>query len=139
MLQVGLFIFILTITSFHNHALIKSADKRLEKANEMVNTLARSCDSLAKVNVEIKDLALSVKKDYIRQLEEMRKIHDMEIKELATNRDDYKQAYTALLERYNELDKALIDGYKKIQESHFRTIHDMAVKPTINNNNLSDK
>lgn len=98
--------------------LMTSADKRLAMANEMVLKLAGSADKLSESLIHLKEMMVHLEEAYTSR-------NDMLVK----NRDEYRQAYEALLKRYNELtaDK------DKLADDMFNTLRELAGRPTITN------
>lgn len=124
------FLAVTCVSLMQNHFLLKSADKRLNKANEMVVTLAHSADNLAESVSHLKDMMVHLENVYTQRT-------DMVIK----NRDEFKDAYQALLKNYKEKEEQIRDMQErqtqqniKYAEEVFRTIQEMARKTTITNN-----
>ena len=116
-----------------NHFLLKSADKRLNKANEMVITLAHSADQLSSSISELKDMMVHLETVYTSR-------NDMLIK----NRDDFKDSYIKLLKKYEIQEQEIKELQKLSQQQNLRfadeilhTIQEIARKPTITNNPIS--
>lgn len=126
-IQVVMFIFLMTVVSIHNRTLIKSADKRLEKANEMVLRLAGSADKLSETVSSMKELMITIEKTYTNQLEATKK-----------NRDEFRDSYIKLLHKYEMLEARIIDDYEKEKDRAFGAIREMAKKPTISNSNTTN-
>lgn len=108
---------------------LKAADKRLEKANEMVLTLAHSADALASSISELKDMMIHLEQAYTK-----------ENAVIVQSRVEYREAYKKLLNRYEELQRSYdsiqqdtMMKYAKYSEDMFNTVKEMARKPTINN------
>lgn len=123
------------VSLMQNHFLLKSADKRLNKANEMVVTLAHSADNLSESVSHLKDMMVHLEQVYTART-------DMVIK----NRDEFKDAYTKLLNRYEEKEKQIQEMQEDLQKQNlmyaneiFRTIQEIAKKPTITNNPITTK
>lgn len=122
------FVIMLAIMSAYNHLLLKSADKRLSKANEMVLTLAHSADKLSESVSQMKELSICLKNNYEQRLSE-----------LEHNRDDLRDAYTKLLHKYENLNDRIINNYDKMKDESFHAMREMATKPTISNSNNTDR
>ena len=127
------YLVVVCVSLAQNHFLLKSADKRLNKANEMVITLAHSADQLSASISELKDMMVHLESVYTSR-------NDMLVK----NRDEFKDAYTKLLARYEEKEQQIKEMQVKQQEQNikyvdevFRTIQEMARKTTITNNPIT--
>lgn len=119
-LLVALFIMVV----IQNNMLLRHADHRLDKANEMVLKLAHSADTLASSVSELKDMLV-----HIEQLS------NTTISCITRNRDEYKEAYANLLTRY----KSLEEDYVSELKAYKGTVHELAKRPTTtntNNNNI---
>lgn len=106
-----------------NTELMKSADKRLDKANEMVLKMAHSADMLATTVSELKDMMVHLETVYTSRT-------DMVIK----NRDEFKESYTKLLHRYEELGHK----YENMMKESYNTVKELARRPTMTNNNTNN-
>lgn len=109
-----------------NNTLLRHADERLNRANEMVLSLAHSADKLSVSVSDLKDMAVKLQDDYTYRNEQTIK-----------NRDDLDKAYHSLLVRYNEQQKRL----QSIADEDRHRLAELAGRPTVsntNNNNLSD-
>lgn len=107
--------------SKQNSEFLQSADHRLDKANEMVLTLAHSADSLASSIQHLKDMMVHLEEIYTQRNTALSK-----------NRDEIMSAYTKLLKRYEELQ----DKHDQLNKDMFGTLQELARRPTIANNNL---
>lgn len=103
-----------------NRTLIESADHRLDKANEMVLTLAHSADSLAASIQHLKDMMVHLEEVYTTRNNSLTK-----------NRDEIMTAYTKLLRRYEELQ----DKHDLLNQEMFGTLQELARRPTMNTTN----
>lgn len=99
-----------------NNTLLAHADERLDRANEMVLTLAHSADKLSVSTHDLKSFAIRLKEDFVSEKEELIK-----------SREDFRDAYLKLLSKYELLDA----DYKSM-------LKHLADKPTISNNNYPD-
>lgn len=115
----GFFFLLCVALMIHvNHNLMKSADTRLSKANEMVLTLAHSADKLAE--------SISVHKELLVQLQED---YNEKVRSIEVNRDDFRNAYTKLLAKY-QLNEEKRDSLNK---QYIDTLRSLAERPTITN------
>lgn len=99
-----------------NNTLLAHADERLDRANEMVLTLAHSADKLSVSTHDLKDFAVRLKDDSMA-----------EKAELIKTREDFRESYIKLLRQYELLDA----DYKSM-------LKHLADKSTITNNNYPD-
>lgn len=127
---LGMFVVVIFFMVLYAHLLLSGADKRLAMANEMVLKLAQSADCLASSVVEIKDMMVHLEKVYTSR-------NDMLVK----NRDEFREAYLKLLNsyevlqgKYETLQQDMSSRYGSMAEDLFRTVQDLAQKPTIQNN-----
>lgn len=107
---------------WQNHAFLRSADKRLSKANDMVLTLAHSADNLAESIQHLKDMMVHLEQVYTSR-------NDAVIK----SRDEITGAYKALLHRYTDLETK----YENVMKDAHATLAEIARRPTTTNNNNS--
>lgn len=126
-IMVCAFLATMILISIYNHQLMRGADRRLEKANEMVLALAHSADKLSESVIELKELSVHLQQSY-----------DARIHELNNNRNDMKESYVKLLHKYEQLEGRIIDNYEKEKNSAFDAIREMAKKPTISNQNTAE-
>lgn len=125
-----LFVVALGIMMWYNHLLLKSADKRLKMANEMVLKLASSADKLAESVKDLKGMCVHLEQVYTARNQTLSK-----------NRDEIMDAYKKLLVRHEELQTRFDDLQLSIREKYntmsdelFHTMQEIARKPTITNN-----
>lgn len=126
--QVVAFLVVFVTMCIHGYRMSKSSDKRLEKANEMVLTLAHSADKLSVSVCEMKDMMVAMQKSY-----------EDHLKVVQDNRDDFRDSYIKLLHKYELLESRIIDNYEKESSSVYDAIRELAKKPTIHNSNLADR
>lgn len=117
-LLVALFIMVI----IQNNTLLRHADHRLDKANEMVLKLAHSADTLSNSVSQLKDMLV-----HIEQLSNTTTTC------VAQNRDEYKEAYAKLLTRYT----ALQDKFESELKEHKALVHEMARRPFLTNTNTN--
>ena len=119
---VSLIFLVVLITSLvvQNNLLLRHADQRLDKANEMVLKLSHSCDILAHNNSELKDMLVHLEQVYTARNDTMK-----------SNYDKIYDSYVKLLHKYEDLEGTYIDELKHYQT----TVHELARRPTTNNTN----
>lgn len=117
-LIIAMFIAVLVSMLYCNYRLMKSADKRLSKANEMVLTLAHSADMLSQSVCVMKDI-----------MTELRKEETDKYKQIEQNRDDFREAYTKLLQTY----KVEQQEKKELYNQYISSLRELANRPTIQN------
>lgn len=110
---------LIVVMAIQNYNLLHNADKRLDRANQMVLKLAESADTLAASVTELKDLCVRI-----------REKDEIYIKEIQKNNDDYKHAYRSLLDKYNEVSAE----YKAEIKEGQNTLRELARRQTSNNN-----
>lgn len=103
-----------------NNTLLTNADHRLDRANEMVLTLAHSADELSKSVSELKDMMVHLEDEF-----------NSRNAFLIKNRDEFRDAYTKLLRVYEEQQHK----YESVMQESYNTLKELAKRPTINNNN----
>lgn len=103
-----------------NNTLLEHADHRLDKANEMVLTLAHSADQLSVSISHLKEMMVHLEQVYTSR-------NDMLVK----NRDEYRSAYNALLSEYKEKDAKL----EALRNDAMGTLQELAHRPTNSINN----
>lgn len=130
-----LYAIIALVSLMQNHFLLKSADKRLNRANEMVVTLAHSADNLSESVSHLKDMMVHLEGVYTSRTE-------MVVK----NRDEFRDSYIKLLKKYEEKEKQIQEMQEDLQKQNlmyaneiFHTIQEIAKKPTITNNPITTK
>ena len=102
-----------------NNKILIQADKRLDRANEMVLTLTHSADLLSESVREMKDLSYNLTQSY-----------EAERKVLTDNRDEYREAYGKLLKQF----EAQREHLRQLADEDHRALKELASRPTINNN-----
>ncbi len=108
----GTFFLLSVLLMIHvNSRLMRHADKRLESAHKMVDRMAGSADKLAESICRMKE------EDNSR------------IKQLIKNRDDFREAYSKLLQTY----KVKRTKKEELYNSYITALKDLASRPTINN------
>lgn len=128
LMNVVMFSIILAAMTYTNHQVLKSSDKRLESAHDMVKKLAHSADQLAASMSELKDLHIQTKKDF-----------DKELAEKDNMITKWESSYTKLLHKYESLEERIINNYEKMKDESFHALKEMAKKPTIHNSNVAEK
>lgn len=119
----AIFFFVAVAIMIHvNSQLLRHADQRLESAHHMVGTLAESADKLVESVCVMKDLISELKEEDTNR-----------IKQALRARDDFREAYTKLLQTYK------IEQAKKeeLYNSYIAALKDLASRPTINNNHTT--
>lgn len=106
----------------HGYMLLRSADKRLRMANEMVLKLAASADTLSQSVADMKDMMVHLEQVYTSRNDA-----------LVKNRDEFREAYTKLLHKYERLEDKYLARYEQMDADMWNTIQEMARKPTIEN------
>lgn len=112
---VVLLVFLNAFLVWQNRYYIKSADKRLSKANEMVLTLTITGKDLAESIKALKDMMLHLEQVYTSRTDSVIK-----------SRDQWELSYNKLLQRYT----AIEDKYFKSQEKNQDTVSEIARQPT---------
>lgn len=129
-IAIMLFVVSLSVMMWYNYQLIRSADRRLRMANEMVLKLASSADTLAQSVSEMKSMMVHLESVYTARNNVLSQHHD----ELL---DSYKKLlarYEELQVKHDNLQQKQLQKYEQITDDMTRTVQEMARKPTIHNN-----
>lgn len=103
-----------------NNTLLIHADERLDRANQMVLTLAHSADLLAGSVSELKEMMVHLEQVYVSRNEQILK-----------NRDEYKAAYDKLLIQFEDQRARL----RTLADEDHRALKELARRPTMNTTN----
>lgn len=112
-------VFTFVMLAIQNHSVLRSSDKRLAMANEMVLKLASSAATLADSLKQLKDLMSDMDRNYTKQI-------DL----LMQRNEDFKDSYIKLLHRYEEKEQKI----ESMHEAALHTINSLATRGTYNNN-----